>query len=70
MPQYTQLTEEEEGKYVLNKIRSRDMMPTIGKRRESGRGQHIENELSAMEPETSHEMIQMITSQLSLSKRT
>lgn len=58
-PQYRQLEEEEEGKYVLNKIRSRDMMPTLGKKRiPSGHlGMHANRELDAMDPETSHEMV-------------
>jgi len=58
-PQYRQLDEDEEGKYVLNKIQSRDMMPSLGKKRiTSGHlGMHANRELDAMDPETSHEMV-------------
>lgn len=61
-PQYRQLEEEEEGKYVLNKIRSRDMMPTLGKpQNQRGTsdfaGMLANKELDNTDPETSHEMV-------------
>ena len=53
--------EEEEGKYVLNKIQSRDMMPTLGKGEHQKRiseysGMHANRELDKIDPETSHEI--------------